>query len=77
MEGLIWRSCSGVGREPSDSYSLIEQSVRSLSLKVGGLECVLFLFRGWAGVEVTRKLWERRGRGDRKTGIEGRAADWV
>ena len=42
-DGLIWRSSSGDGgREGSDSGSLIEQSVRSLSLKVGGLEYVLF-----------------------------------
>ena len=43
-EGLSWRRCSGDGdREGSDSGSVIEQSFRSLSLKVGGLEFVLFL----------------------------------
>ena len=66
--GLIWRSCSGEGdREGSDSGSVIEQSFRSLFLKVGGLECVLFLFGGWGGVDV-------KGRVGCNTGREGDAA---
>ena len=48
-EELLWRRCSGEG---SDS-SVIWQSVRSLSLRFGGLECVLFLLVGLGGVNLS------------------------
>jgi hypothetical protein len=57
-KGLTRRSCSG---EVSDS-SVIKQSVRSLSLKVGGLESVLFLFGGRRGVDLSGEEGGRRGR---------------
>jgi hypothetical protein len=71
------RSLSGDGgRDASDPHSFIEQSARSLSRKVGGLENVLFLF--WQeGVDVTSKIGEGRGRVGRKPCREGEAAGLV
>ena len=49
-EGPVWRSCSGAsgegGREGSNSDSVIEKSVKSLTLKVGGLNVFFSSFDG-------------------------------
>ena len=66
----MWRSFSGEGLDTS----VIEQSVRSLSLKFGGLECFLFLFVGWGVVDLSGEERVMRGRVGCCTGGEGEAA---
>ena len=67
---LMWRSFSGEGSD----FSVSEQSVRSLSVKFGGLECVLFLVVGWGVLHLSGEEGVIRGRVCCCTGGERQAA---